>query len=715
MERPGQALKFPVLVGAPRRWAGLALEAAILALAYILAARAGNLFLLSEAITPVWPAAGVSLAALVFRGERAFWGITLGAVIDPWLAQVDWNWSVSVAVGLGNGFAALLSARVFNRVIGEPSNLLKSSRGVVAFATVCAPLGSVVAASVGVGSLWHGGYLAGEAVLSTWITWWAGDMQGYLGAGVVLLTWLGLPRPKWSRRRFAEACVLSSSLIATSLAVFSTSYPMAYAPIPFLIWASLRFRQHGATAAILILSGITLIQTSRGYGPFVVWQGTELQMNISLILLQAYLAFIALMTYLVTATVLEREATNDRLVAVTSQKQRMESELRVGHDIQMSMLPLIFPPFPDLKEFSVFATLQPAREVGGDFYDFFFVDDERLCICIGDVSGKGVPAALFMAVTRTLIKSTAKNNPSPASILSHVNDELSEDNETCMFVTAFLAVLNVRSGEFLYTNAGHNPPYVKRAGGSTERLATRHGTVLGALGGQVYKEDRLRLSKEDLVLMYTDGVTEAMNLQHELFSEHKLAELMASRPLASVEEAVNLVVEEVKSFEAGTAQADDVTVLAVVFHGLEDSHSSKSLDLTIPNRLTEIGRVQDRFNDFATKAAVPKELKRRINLVLDELLNNVISYAYDDELEHEIDVKVSLSVDRLVVTIEDVGIPFNPFASEPPDTTLSLEEREIGGLGTHLVPNLVDEVNYQRRTEKNVVTVVKRLSGETSV
>ena len=183
------------------------------------------------------------------------------------------------------------------------------------------------------------------------------------------------------------------------------------------------------------------------------------------------------------------EALQEANRIIKDQRDRMEGELNIGRKIQMSMIPLVFPPFPDHDEFSVFAALEPAREVGGDFYDYYFIDEGRLCFCVGDVSGKGVPAALFMAVTKTLIKALAIDDVSTASILTHVNAELSADTKTSMFVTVFLGILNIRSGEIVYTNAGHNPPYFRRKGGSLQRLDVRHGPVIGAVPGMVYREN----------------------------------------------------------------------------------------------------------------------------------------------------------------------------------------------------------------------------------
>ena len=250
---------------------------------------------------------------------------------------------------------------------------------------------------------------------------------------------------------------------------------------------------------------------------------------------------------------------------IEAQKERMEDELNVGREIQMSMIPLTFPPFPDHDEFSIYATLQPAREVGGDFYDFFFIDEYHLCFCIGDVSGKGVPAALFMAVTKTLIQSKARDDLSTAGIINHVNNELSRDNKTFMFVTLFVGILDVRSGAVRYTNAGHNPPYIKRKDGSTEILDQRHGPIAGPVPGLTYEEDTTRLSAGDLLFIFTDGVTEAMDLSKRQFSDKRLFDLLSSRDFESAEEAIQTTMSEVKIFVGETEQSDDITLLAIQF------------------------------------------------------------------------------------------------------------------------------------------------------
>lgn len=393
-------------------------------------------------------------------------------------------------------------------------------------------------------------------------------------------------------------------------------------------------------------------------------------------------------------------------------RRRMEDELNVGREIQMGMLPLIFPPYPMRHEFDIHATLRPAREVGGDFYDFYLIDEDRLCFVVGDVSGKGVPAALFMAVTKTLIESRARNDSSPASILTHVNNELSRHNDASMFVTVFIGMLDVRTGRMSYANGGHNPPYIKRADGSLTSLRERHGPVLGAMEDMVYREGNTTLEHGDRVFVFTDGVTEAMNITQSLYGEPQLVHMLKSETLASAENLVEGVVHDVLRFQGNAEQADDITVLALQYHGGREKEESRVFALTLTNRLAEIQRLNAAFTAFADEHAVPAAARRSGNIVFDELINNVISYAFDDQTEHTIDVRIELTPRRLVISITDDGRPFNPFQMDPPDTALSIDERGIGGLGVHLVRKMMDEVSYNRRTGRNVVTLVKYLDPQ---
>jgi sigma-B regulation protein RsbU (phosphoserine phosphatase) len=408
----------------------------------------------------------------------------------------------------------------------------------------------------------------------------------------------------------------------------------------------------------------------------------------------------------------ELQESFEDLQRTTSAKERMESELNIGRDIQMSMLPVDFDAYAHRHEFDVFATLHPAREVGGDFYDFFLIDEDRLCVCVGDVSGKGVPAALFMAMTKTLIKSRATNDFSPASILTHVNDELGRNNESCMFVTVWLGILEVKNGRLSYTNAGHNPPFLRRASGAVERLSRHHGPVVAAMDGMSYGEDEVQLDVDDVLLLYTDGVTEAMDPSGALYGEGPLRQSLeqpGEQPTV-VRAAVAAAVDGVWRFQADAHQADDITVMALLFRGEPEDAAAKVIELRMGNRLEEIADVIASFGEFAAECGVDDGARRAMALAFDELLNNIVSYAFADDAEQEIGIRIECDRERLSATIEDRGRPFNPFARSAPDTTLSLEERTVGGLGIHLVRRLMDEVSYVRRTDRNVVVIVKHLS-----
>lgn len=397
--------------------------------------------------------------------------------------------------------------------------------------------------------------------------------------------------------------------------------------------------------------------------------------------------------------------------ALSKANKRMEQELNVGRDIQMSMLPSTFPPFPNHDEFAIYAQLHPAREVGGDLYDFFFTAENWLCFSVGDVSGKGVPAALFMSVTKAMVKSRAADDLSPASIITHVNDELSTDNVSSMFITFFLCLLNIKTGELLYTNAGHNPPYIKRRDGTIETLKKCHGPVIGAMEGIAYKEEKNRLYQGDMILLFTDGVTEAMDEAENLFGDARLLDLLKSRDYETVEDLVTTTFDAVKKFENGNPQSDDITVLALKYLNPLEESIIHSLDLTLKNQLSEISRMNNSFNTFADQHGIAAKISCTMEMVFDELLNNIISYAYADENEHQIEVKVEFSGNDLVLTLSDDGIPFNPFQKETPNTKLSVEDRSIGGLGIFLVRQMMDKVSYQRKVDKNVVTLIKTITN----
>jgi len=288
------------------------------------------------------------------------------------------------------------------------------------------------------------------------------------------------------------------------------------------------------------------------------------------------------------------------LTSATASRERIQSELRIASEIQLGILPKTFPPLPGHTEFELYASLTPAREVGGDFYDFFPCGPDCFCFLIGDVSGKGVPAAFYMAVSRTLIKAVAESVagagrrrgadrhsaqpganasesqrriPNPGHILARANNGLAEDNESCMFVTVFCAVLDFATGEVHYASAGHNPPVLLRAGAAPEYLPTHGDPVAGAMTGVEFTTDTLTLNPGDALVLYTDGVTEAMNPAQELYGEDRLVERLAKMGEMNVRETCQALAEDVHAFADGAEQSDDITMLVLRYNGLNAAAS----------------------------------------------------------------------------------------------------------------------------------------------
>ncbi len=250
-----------------------------------------------------------------------------------------------------------------------------------------------------------------------------------------------------------------------------------------------------------------------------------------------------------------------------AEKERIGAELSVATSIQASMLPCIFPAFPHRKEFDIYATMLPAKEVGGDFYDFFMIGEDKLAVVIADVSGKGVPAALFMVIAKTLIKNNAQEAKAPQEVFKTVNNLLCENNDACMFVTAFMGVLDIPTGKFTYVNAGHNAPLIKRVGGEYSFLKTKPAFILAGFEGTAYSEDETKLLAGDVIYLYTDGVTEAMNKKNELFSDLRLLETVNRYKDSPIKELLSSVKNEIDIFAEGAQQADDITMLALQIKG----------------------------------------------------------------------------------------------------------------------------------------------------
>ncbi|MCD4824192.1 MAG: SpoIIE family protein phosphatase [Phycisphaerae bacterium] len=402
----------------------------------------------------------------------------------------------------------------------------------------------------------------------------------------------------------------------------------------------------------------------------------------------------------------------EELTKITSEKERIESELKIARRIQMGILPKIAPPFTEGKEFKIYAAMKPAREVGGDLYDFYFLDDKHLSFVIGDVSGKGVPAALFMVMAMTFIKSTAKIIKEPEEILSQVNKALMHDNASCMFVTVFFGILNIETGQIYYSNAGHNMPLVLRKGKDPEFLESDTGCALGAFEGVTFKKGKLDLAPGEALYMYTDGVTEAMNRDNEEFSEESLKEKLRSHKDDSIKKMVEGTFRGIESFSQGTPQSDDITVLVLRYLGRSEEASvtsGKTEEYRIKNDISDIRKLADFVEMFGKKTGLSGDLINDINLSLEEIIHNTIAYGYEDNSVHSIDVRISLEGKELILKVVDDAVAFNPLEAPKPNVDKPIEERIEGGLGIFLVCNIMDKMEYKRKKDKNILLLKKTI------
>lgn len=400
----------------------------------------------------------------------------------------------------------------------------------------------------------------------------------------------------------------------------------------------------------------------------------------------------------------------DNLTTITAEKQRITTELTLARRIQEAMLPHQFPPFPERKEFELYASMTPAKAVGGDFYDFFLIDEDHLGLVMADVSGKGIPAALFMMICKTILQSCAMLGQSPAEILTKTNEALCSNNQVDMFVTVWTGILEISTGRLRAANAGHEYPALKRAGGNFELYKRKHGLAVAAMEGASYREYELQLSPGDALFVYTDGVPEAIDAQEQAFGTERLLHALNLDPAAGPEELLRNVRREMDAFVKDAEQFDDITMLGFVYHGTEEQTMPKTI--TMEASLSNLEQALAFVDETLEQMDCPMKQQMQVDLALEEAFVNVANYAYGGEAG-----PVSLSVlaegetGELTITLMDRGTPFDPLGREEPDLSLPAEEREIGGLGILMVKKSMDEVRYAYEDGQNILTMVKHIRG----
>ncbi len=386
---------------------------------------------------------------------------------------------------------------------------------------------------------------------------------------------------------------------------------------------------------------------------------------------------------------------------------RIDKELEFAKNIQSSALPSTFPAFPKRKELDIFASMHTAKEVGGDFYDFYFTHTNIFNFLVADVSGKGIPAAMFMMRAKTELKSLTENDIPLNEVFTRGNDALCEGNDAGMFVTAWQGTIDLNTGLLQYANAGHNPPLIKRKDGKFEYIKSPAGFVLAGMEGVKYKMQTVELKPGDRVYLYTDGVTEATDANNELYGEDRLLNALNAKEFYSMEELCKYVKADVDAFVGDAPQFDDITMLGFEFVGEESAPHIAFEHASI----ADIPAVTEFIEGELEKLECPMKSVIQINVAVDEIYSNIAKFAYRESGSGpaKVTLKSFENPRRVHIIFEDNGTPYNPLTKEDPDTTLSAEERDIGGLGIFMVKKTMDDMKYKYENNTNILTIVKNI------
>ena len=394
--------------------------------------------------------------------------------------------------------------------------------------------------------------------------------------------------------------------------------------------------------------------------------------------------------------------------SIKAESERLEKELALAHSIQTSALPNVFPPFPERHDIDIFALMTPAKQVGGDFYDFFFADNDRFVFLVADVSDKGIPAAMFMMKAKTIIKSLAEANRNIDEVIFNANNVLCAENSADMFVTLWFGALDTETGSVSFVNAGHCKPLVRHADGSFEYICEPPDFVLAGYEDIRYKQRKLILAKGDALFLYTDGVTEAVNADDDIYGEDRLRGVLNALPAdGTAKEICDGVFSDVKAYSDGVVQSDDITMLSVVFNGCRVFK-----EITVEARLERLEPVYVFLENMLAETGFDSTSVAKIGVIADEICANIVRYAYPGKTgSFTVSFSFDPADDEAEITFTDSGIPFNPLNVPIPDAE-NVEEREEGGFGIFLVKKFSDRLFYVYSEEKNHLTIVKKRQSE---
>jgi sigma-B regulation protein RsbU (phosphoserine phosphatase) len=345
--------------------------------------------------------------------------------------------------------------------------------------------------------------------------------------------------------------------------------------------------------------------------------------------------------------------------------------------------------------------------VGGDFYDYFFIDRYSLCLVVGDVSGKGVPAALFMAMTKTMIKSAARLLVEPEYILADVNREIARNNPSLTFVTVFLGVLDLNSGILTYTSAGHNPPLFIGEKGNSALLGDAQCPAIGLDDTFQYRQATIQLRHKEGLLLFTDGITEAQDTKGRMFTQESLMNTISLTAGLTPEARVTAILSRIREFTKNRPLDDDLTLLALTYFS-QDRIGNTLKTIVLRNDIREMGRIIDAITQVVDSAAFPPVVVHDVTLAMEEIFSNIVFYGFGDDMDHNIMLHLAIEGDSLILTLQDEGIPFNPLNVQIGRRDKPLEERDKGGMGIILAKNLMDQMEYRRERGKNILRMEKR-------
>ncbi len=397
------------------------------------------------------------------------------------------------------------------------------------------------------------------------------------------------------------------------------------------------------------------------------------------------------------------------LKEMTTKRARIDSELEIARRIQMGVLPQIYPAFPDRDDIDLYACVLPAREVSGDLYDFY-IHNEKLYLIIGDVSGKGIPAALLMMVTRSLFRNIAAHLNDSAEVVSLINRAISDNNESNMFVTLVVGILDLETGILDYCNAGHNPPlrYVKPQ--DITRLDVKPNIPAGFIDDFRYVSQKTKLSEDEVIFFYTDGLTEAENSAYELFSEKRLVKVIKKYGNQKTQDIVGSVQDVVKEHVGDTLQSDDVTIMTLRYQPSNSLKPQKYLEQSFENQILEIDKLHSFIDRIQQTFSLSDKITSQLRLAMEEAVSNIINYAFPESGSHFFTLKVEHKTDKsLFFTLKDRGKPFDMTSKSTPDLSLPMEERPIGGLGIVLIKKIMDKIEYKRENNYNILYLTKEL------